>query len=233
MEKKLYLIPTPITENGLKDLPQATIEIIRSLDTFIVENARTARRFIKTCEPPKAIQDLNIIEMDKHAKSFESNLLSEALKSADQIGLLSEAGCPAVADPGHQIVLQAHQQNMEILPLVGPSSILLALMASGMNGQEFQFHGYLNVKKELLPKDFRRLEQLKKSTGATQLFIEAPYRNIKLIETALKTLDPNTLFCIAANISGDKQYIKTKKIKDWRNSKIPEIHKIPCLFLIG
>lgn len=232
MEKKLYLIPTPIRENGLADLPTHTMDIIRSLDTFIVENARTARRFIKTCEPPLPIQELNIIELDKHAEDQDQNYLAEALKHADAIGLMSEAGCPAVADPGHLIVRQAHDLNMKIVPLIGPSSILLALMASGMNGQQFQFHGYLSAKKELLPNDLRKLEKLSRSTKATQLFIEAPYRNTKLLESAFKVLDPNTFFCLAANVGAADQYIKTAKIKDWRRMDVPNVHKVPALFLL-
>lgn len=233
MEKKLYLIPTPITENGLAELPLKTKEMIKSLDTFIVENARTARRFIKTCEPPRPIQELNIIELDKHAEAFDESLLHQALKCSSEIGLMSEAGCPAVADPGHLIVRQAHQLKMKIIPMIGPSSILLALMASGMNGQQFQFHGYLSAKKEFISKDLKKLEKLSASTKATQIFIEAPYRNVKLMESIFKVLDGDTFFCVAANIGAENEYIKSAKIKDWRKMELPELHKVPAIFLIG
>ena len=150
----------------------------------------------------------------------------------NDLGLLSEAGCPAVADPGALIVQLAHQKEIEVIPMVGPSSLLLALMASGMNGQQFCFNGYLSPKRPLLQKDLKRLEQQSARFDQTQLFIETPYRNQALIETALRTLSPETFFCIAANLTLPNQYVKTKRIKAWRKETIPDLHKQPAVFLI-
>jgi 16S rRNA (cytidine1402-2'-O)-methyltransferase len=153
-------------------------------------------------------------------------------ENGNDIGLLSEAGCPGVADPGAQIVELAHQKNIEVIPLVGPSSILLALMASGMNGQSFCFNGYLSPKKPELAKDLKRLESLSSKFRQTQIFIETPYRNTSLIEEALKVLSPNTSFCIAVDLTLENLFIRTLKIKDWRKTQIPDFHKKPAIFLI-
>lgn len=232
MAKKLYLIPTPIIEDGLSSLPADTIGVIHSLHNFIVENARTARRFIKTTDPPYAIQDLNILELDKHEPENNRDILKRAMEFSSEIGFLSEAGCPAIADPGAEIVKVAHQENFEIIPLIGPSSIFLALMASGMNGQKFQFHGYLSPKKELIGKELSRLEKLSQTTKGTQIFIETPYRNRQILETALRVLNGDTRFCIAANVTAKDQFLKTMKIKSWKKVGLPDVHKVPCIFLI-
>lgn len=233
MDKKLYLIPTPIVEDGLSSLPADTIGVIHSLRNFIVENARTARRFIKTTNPPYAIQDLNILELDKHEPENNRDILKRAMEFSLEIGFLSEAGCPAIADPGAEVVRVAHQENFEVLPLVGPSSIFLALMASGLNGQKFQFHGYLSPKKEHLSKEISKLEKLAQTTKGTQIFIETPYRNRQILEMALKVLNGDTRFCIAANVTSKDQFLKMMKIKRWKKVGLPEIHKVPCIFLIG
>ena len=229
---KLYLLPAPLGAEGIGAIPPAVIHRIHQLRYFIAERAKTARHFIKSTNPPYAISELIVFERNKYTKPAElPAFLTPALEGND-IGLLSEAGCPAVADPGAQIVQLAHQQNIEVVPMVGPSSLLLALMASGMNGQQFCFNGYLSPKRPLLQKDMKRLEQKSIRFDQTQLFIETPYRNQALIETALNTLSPNTFFCVAANLTLPNQYVKTLRIKDWRKESIPDLHKQPTVFLI-
>jgi 16S rRNA (cytidine1402-2'-O)-methyltransferase len=229
---KLYLIPTPLGENAVHTIPPYVIEILHELDFFIAERAKTARHFIKSTQPKKAFDQLTFYELNKRTDEQELHTFLNDAENGNDIGLLSEAGCPGVADPGAQIVELAHQKNIEVIPLVGPSSILLALMASGMNGQSFCFHGYLSPKKPELARDLKRQESLSSKFRQTQIFIETPYRNNGLIEEALKVLNPNTYFCIAVDLTTDNQFIKTLKIKDWRKTKIPDFHKKPAIFLI-
>ncbi|MEM6320304.1 MAG: SAM-dependent methyltransferase [Bacteroidota bacterium] len=229
---KLYLIPTPLGENGPQILPQYVLNTVHQIDIFIAERAKTARRYIKTIEHPKAISELTFSELNKRIDREEwQQYLNPALTGND-IGLLSEAGCPGVADPGADIVKLAHEKDIEVIPLVGPSSILLAMMASGMNGQCFAFHGYLSPKKEIVGKDLKRLEQLAQQQKQTQLFIETPYRNGQLVEQAIKVLGPKTQFCIAMDLTLPTQYVKTRTIGQWRQEKLPELHKRPAVFLL-
>jgi len=181
---KLYLIPTPLGENAVHTIPPYVIEKLHDLDFFIAERAKTARAFIKTTEPKKAFADLSFFELNKRTTAEEITTFLEPAENGNDMGLLSEAGCPGVADPGAEIVKMAHQKGIEVVPFVGPSSILLALMASGMNGQGFSFQGYLSAKKPELARDLTRLEQLSRKHRQTQIFIETPYRNIskRLIE---------------------------------------------------
>lgn len=229
---KLYLLPTPLGETSVNTIPEYVIEILHRLDYFIAERAKTARHFIKTTQPKKAFSELYFFELNKHTPPEEIHTFLNPAKEGHDIGLLSEAGCPGVADPGAEIVKMAHKQGIEVIPLVGPSSILLALMASGMNGQSFAFQGYLSPKPFELAKDLKRLEQLSVKFKQTQIFIETPYRNNKLIEQALKSLGTQTRFCIAVNLTLDSQYIKTKTIRDWKADKVPDFHKLPAIFLI-
>jgi len=229
---KLYLIPTPLGENGDHVLPQYVKDIIHQLDTFIAEKAKTARRYIKTTNPPKAISELTFSELNKRIDYSEWSQYLKPAENGTDIGLLSEAGCPGVADPGAEIVKLAHEKGIEVIPLVGPSSILLALMASGMNGQSFAFHGYLSPKKEIVGKDLKKLEQAAQKGQQTQLFIETPYRNKQLVEQAFKVLSPKTRFCIAMDLTLPNEYVVTKTIAAWRKSKLPELHKRPAVFLL-
>lgn len=229
---KLYLIPTPLGENALESIPAYVIDILHSLDIFIAERAKTARQFIKTTNPVKPFSDLTFHELNKRTDPAERNHFLDAAEKGQHIGLLSEAGCPGVADPGAVIVKMAHYRGIEIVPLVGPSSILLALMASGMNGQNFAFQGYLSPKKPDLARGLKRLEQLSAKQKQTQIFIETPYRNMGLIEQALQTLQDNTRFCIAADLTLPTQYVVAKSVKDWKKTKLPNFHKRPALFLI-
>ena len=233
---KLYLIPCPIEENAIHTIPDYVVKIIHSLDLFLVEKAKTARHFIKRTNPPHAINTLEILELNKHqSDQIETDEIRAFIKFVSDGrngGLISEAGCPGVADPGAQAVLKAHEAGIEVVPLIGPSSILLALMGSGMNGQQFTFHGYLSPKAPELAKDLKRLESQSRKFDQTQIFIEAPYRNRNVIEQALNCLSNDTLLCIAVDITALAEFIQTKTIKEWKNSKIPDLHKRPALFLI-
>ena len=229
----LYLIPCPLGENSLATLPEMVGTHIRELEVFIVERAKTARHFIKAMEPRLPISELQIFELDKHNPQSAHQVFQAALKTGKDIGVLSEAGCPGVADPGALVVGYAHQHGMKVVPLVGPSSILLALMASGLNGQNFAFRGYLPAKKPALSNALKQLESTAKKQNQTQLFIEAPYRNRGVIEAAFKYLSPSTRFCIAADLTLPTEYIKMQTIKAWKNAELPDLHKRPAIFLIG
>ena len=233
MKKTLYLIPIPLHEDGIYSLPQHTIDTIHRLDAFIVEKAKTCRRFVAKTRPPRPIHDMLFMEMDKHDPVNNLPIIKDIFADHDEVGLMSEAGCPGVADPGSMFVRQAHHQGIKVVPLTGPSSILLALMASGMNGQNFQFQGYLSPKKDQLRKDILALEKIAKQKQSTQIFIETPYRNKAMIELLFSTLHPDTLVCIAANITAPTEFIQTHTIKQWKSTQLPDLHKIPCIFLMG
>jgi 16S rRNA (cytidine1402-2'-O)-methyltransferase len=230
---KLYLIPTPLGEDVLQTIPPYVVDIIHTLDTFIVERAKTARHFIKATKPPYPLSNLAVFEIDNVSQSLDFQELIPIFNSGKNVGLMSEAGCPGVADPGSKVVDWAYKQDIEVVPLVGPSSILLALMASGMNGQSFAFQGYLSPKRADLGKDLRRLEESVRRHKQTQIFIETPYRNKQIIEMALEALAPQTKFCIASDITLPTQYICSKTIAEWRKTIIPDLHKRTTIFLIG
>ena len=227
----LYLIPCPIAEDTNSTLPQLTIDKIFELRNFIAERAKTTRRFIKTLNPPYQISELEIEELDKHGKTGVDKYLN-ALRKGKDVGLISEAGCPCIADPGGKIVAQAYREHIKVVPLVGPSSILLAMMASGMNGQAFTFHGYLPVKNDGLKSRLRKLESEAQKTGYAQIFMETPYRSKKIIDMILKSLSPKTRLCIAKNITSVDEEIKTKKISEWQKTPISE-EKYPAILIIS
>jgi len=230
MEASLFLIPTTLGDTAIsKALPDYNKTVILSIRYFIVENIRTARRFLKKTEPEIDINALTFFALNKHT-SIES--LAEFLKPVEagySVGIISEAGCPAIADPGADVVTIAQQKNIRVIPLVGPSSILLALMASGFNGQNFAFHGYLPIDNEQFIKALKMLEQRIYSENQTQLFIETPYRNNKILDDILKTCKPATKLCIAADITLESEYIKTLSVSDWKKQK-PDLSKRPCIF---
>lgn len=229
---KLYLIPTTLGDNDpMEVLPISVKNTIDSLDYFVVENEKTARRFIKKISPNKSQPNLKIQLIDKHVDPALVNTYLEVCKQGFSVGVLSEAGVPAIADPGAEVVKLAHQKGIQVVPLVGPSSILMAMMASGMNGQSFTFNGYLPIDKDIRKKELKRLEKLSKDHKQSQIFIETPYRNLKMFDDLVATLLPNTQLCIAANITLPSEYIKTLSVKDWKHQK-PEIHKIPTIFII-
>ncbi len=228
---KLYLIPCPLGEDAAETIPAYAVAILHRLTHLVAERAKTTRHFIKATNPPKPISDYQIEELNEHTPAAElENLLRPALEGHD-LGVLSEAGCPGVADPGAKLVELAHRRGVEVVPLVGPSSILLALMASGMNGQSFAFHGYLSAKSPA--DDLKRLEQLANKHQQTQIFIETPYRNKAIIEQAIKVLQPSTKFCIAADLTLATQFVQTKNIAEWRKSPPTGLDKRPVVFLIG
>lgn len=233
MQGKIYMVPCPIIENGISSLPSATLEVLHGLDHFIVERARTARRFIKESGHPKPIGELEIFELAKHGKAPGLKDFVLKAKKGTSIGIISEAGCPGVADPGADIVAIAHRENIAVSPCVGPSSILLALMSSGMSGQSFCFNGYLSNKKPALSKQLKDLESRANKQSQTQIFMDAPYRNEFLLSTCKETLRPGTNLCVAVDISAETEYIKTKKVSEWKTSEFKAFHKRPAIVMIG
>lgn len=230
---KLYLIPTTLgdTNNLMTVIPEYNLLVLRTLKVFIVEQLRTARRFLKKAGHPTPIDDLLFFELNKFT---DRKTIADYLKPAqrgESIGLLSEAGTPCIADPGAGIVRLAHQYEIQVVPFVGPNSIVLALMASGFNGQRFCFHGYLPVETNQLKKKIREIEVNTHRFDQTQIFIETPYRNRQLFDNLLKTCKPQTLLCIATNISLETENIQTKRIADWKN-QTPDFHKKPTVFLL-
>jgi 16S rRNA (cytidine1402-2'-O)-methyltransferase len=229
---KLYLIPTTLGEMTADDvLPQTIKRTIDFIDYFIVENEKTARKSIKMVHPEKKQSELKLFLLNKHTDAKEHLDFIKPLLEGFNVGLMSEAGCPGVADPGAVIVKIAHEKGIQVVPLVGPSSILLALMASGMNGQSFTFNGYLPIDKIEKKQAIKGLEKLSFDKNQSQLFIETPYRNNKLLEDILQTLQPNTLLCIACDITLPTEYIKTMTVNLWKKQKV-DLHNRPCIFII-
>ena len=229
----LYVIPVPIADNSWDRFSDKWFKTVRGLKIFAVERTRTARRFIAQIDHPTPIDSLEFFEMDKHNDYAFDDVIIKKLESGNDIGLMSEAGCPGIADPGSRLVKMAHRFNIKVIPIEGPSSILLALMASGLNGQAWCFHGYLSAKKTELVKDLKNLSRLAITNNQTQIFIEAPHRNINVIEAALNHLTPNTLFGVVANLQSKNEFIRVKEILDWRQENYEFLHKQPCVFLLG
>ena len=230
---KLILIPNLIGENNFQDsITKKIVQTIKKTNFYIVENIRSARRYIKKIVPEKSIEEITFFAYGKHNTfNIQEDFLQNIL-SGNDIGLISEAGVPAVADPGSKIVEYAHQYNIKVTPLVGASSILLALMSSGMNGQNFAFNGYLPIDKKDQIKKIKYLENISKKTNQTQIFMETPYRNNKLFKTLISVCNNNTKLCIATNITQDNESIITKDIREWKTLKI-NIDKQPSIFLIS
>jgi 16S rRNA (cytidine1402-2'-O)-methyltransferase len=231
----LYLLPCPIAENALHTLSAQAVELTRHIDIFVVEKAKTARHFVKSLGPVKPIPAMTFVEIPQDGTLGESGkVLEEAARTGKDVGLLSEAGCPGVADPGAALVALAHRLGIKVVPVTGPSSLLLSLMASGMNGQQFAFHGYLSAKRPELIQDLRRLEQ--QATGRnkpTQLFIETPYRSQMVLDTALEALRPGSLFCVAQELTGVHEFICSMSIQQWKKKPPVVLAKAPAVFLIG
>ena len=230
---KLYLIPSVIAEETEEaTLSSAIVQAIKEIDIFIVENLRTTRRHIKKIYKEKNIDNTTFYSYGKHdSLNLETDFLTHIL-SGKNVGLVSEAGSPCIADPGSEVVAYAHEFQIDVIPLVGPSSILLALIASGLNGQKFSFTGYLPIEKSDRIKKIKKIEELSRKTQQTQIFMETPYRNNQIIEALLKTCNNNTKLCIASDITLPTASIKTKTIGEWKETKI-NIHKKPTIFLIG
>ena len=234
---KLYLIPITLSNPGETTvvpedvLPQTIKRTIDFVDYYIVENEKTARKFIKSIHPEKKQPDLKISVLNKHTEIAEHNEFIQPLLRGENIGLMSESGCPGIADPGAVIVKLAHEKGIQVVPLVGPSSILLALIASGMNGQSFAFNGYLPIDKNDKKQALKNFERLSQDKNQSQLFIETPYRNNKLMEDLLQILQPSTYLCVACDITLPTEYIKTKTVKEWKKEKA-DLHNRPCIFII-
>lgn len=232
MEVALYLLPVTLGETPIeKVLPAYNKEIILDIKHFIVEDVRSARRFLKKVERSINIDELTFYPLNKHTSPEDISGYLKPLTEGNPMGVISEAGCPAVADPGADVVAIAQRKNLKVIPLVGPSSIILSVMGSGFNGQSFAFHGYLPIEPNERAKRIKTLEQRVYSENQTQLFIETPYRNHKMMEDIIKNCRPQTKLCIAANITCEDEFIKTKTIKEWQG-KLPDLNKIPCIFLI-
>jgi 16S rRNA (cytidine1402-2'-O)-methyltransferase len=229
---KLYIIPSPIgNENSGAFSPQ-TIDTIKSLEHFLVERARTARRFVSMIGHPKEIRTLQFIELDKHSEYLIPGEAKDVLLSGNDMGLLSEAGLPCLADPGNLVVQWAHENGIIVKPIGGNSSIISALIASGLNGQQFTFHGYLPAKKEQLVPAIQNIERSSLKNNAAQIFIEAPYRNKQMVSSLLDCLSSKTKVCIACNLHTKEEYIKTQEVNNWKKATIPELHKKPCVFIL-
>jgi len=229
---KLYLIPTTLGEMNPEDvLPHTVKRAIDFIDDYIVENEKTARKFIKSVHPEKIQSSLRISLLNKRTESTELKSMITPCLNGQNIGLMSEAGCPGVADPGAVIVKLAHENGIQVIPLVGPSSILLAMMASGMNGQSFAFNGYLPIDKGEKKAALKSFENLSNSKNQSQIFIETPYRNNKLLEDLVQILQPNTHLCIATDITLPTEFIKTFRVADWKKTKV-DLHNRPTIFII-
>jgi len=232
MDTALYLLPVTLGDTPIeKVLPSYNKEIICGISHFIVEDVRSARRFLKKVDHEIDIDSLTFYTLNKHTTPEEISGYLKPLLAGSSMGVISEAGCPAVADPGADVVAIAQRKNLKVVPLVGPSSIILSVMGSGFNGQSFAFHGYLPIEASERAKKIKTLEQRVYVEDQTQLFIETPYRNHKMIEDLLHNCKPQTKLCIAANITCEGEFIQTRTIKEWKGH-IPELSKIPCIFLL-
>ena len=229
---KLYLIPTTLGESDLdRVIPSEVSVIVKKIRYFIVENIRTARRYLRKMDPQLNIDELQFFELNQHTDSRVTEEYLKPILEGFDVGIISEAGCPGIADPGAEVVKLAHLKQIRVIPLVGPSSILLSLMASGMNGQNFAFIGYIPVKRAERVKSIREIEKRSGIEKQTQIFIEAPYRNTQLINDLISTLNDQTRLCMACDITLDTEYIKTQTVAQWKKG-VPDLNKRPAIFLI-
>ncbi len=229
---KLYLIPSDLGDFKNDYLNEELVQVIHSLRHFIVEQAKPARQFIKKTNPPYQIHELDIMELSPKYRPDNVAIYLDPCLEGKSIGLLSDAGCPGIADPGAEIVSIAHRKQIKVIPLIGPSSIFLALMASGLNGQQFCFHGYLDRNIPILKKQLKTLEQESRKHHQTQIFMETPYRNDKMFEALISYLSVDTKLCLATAVKTPDESIITKSVLDWKKSSKPELHKLPTVFLI-
>ena len=232
METALYLLPVTLGDTPVeKVLPPYNREIILGIKYFIVEDVRSARRFLRKVDSSIDIDGLTFYELNKHTRPEEISGYLRPLEEGSSMGVISEAGCPAVADPGADVVAIAQRKRLKVVPLVGPSSIILSVMGAGFNGQNFAFNGYLPIEPAERIRRLRELESRVYQENQTQLFIETPYRNQKLMDEILRVCRPQTRLCIAANITCEGEYIQTRSVKEWKGH-LPELNKVPCIFLI-
>ncbi len=233
METALYLLPVTLGDTEIDNvLPSYNRDIIRQIKFFIVENVRSARRFLKKVDRDINIDELTFYLMDKHTDAAKMASYLKPLEEGSAMGVISEAGCPAVADPGADVVAVAQRKNLRVIPMVGPSSIIMSVMGSGFNGQSFAFNGYLPIEPSERTKRIKQLETRAYTEDQTQLFIETPYRNHKMLEELLRTCKPSTRLCIASGITCAEEYIHTHTIAEWKKIKLHDLSKIPTIFLI-
>lgn len=234
MSAALYLIPVTLGETSIEQvLPSYNHEVIMGIRHFVIENIRSARRFLRQIDKAFPIDDCTFFEMGKHADEKQFSRYLQPLREGKSVGVISEAGCPAVADPGADIVRIAQREGLRVVPLVGPNSMIMAVMSSGLGGQSFAFNGYLPVDASDRAKRLKALESRAWTEGQTQLFIETPYRNEKMFQALVCTLRPQTRLCIAAGITTADEYIRTLPISEWKKTKLPDLSKIPAIFLIN
>jgi 16S rRNA (cytidine1402-2'-O)-methyltransferase len=227
---KLFLIPVPVSEeSGLAHIPAFNTETVKTLKYFIAEDAKTARRFLKLCSYPD-ISAAEIALLNEHSRQEDFTELLHPLLKGENVGLMSDAGCPGIADPGAEVVKEAHKKGIEVIPLTGPSSIVLSIMASGFNGQNFAFVGYLPIEKPQKIKRIKELEQLALKSSQAQFFIETPYRNEQLLETLLGTLSPGTRLFIGMNITSENQFLRSLTAAEWKKEQRPSLNKVPAVF---
>ena len=231
MSSTIYLIPSVLDEMAINTIPLYIIDAVKNCRVIFAENERTARRFLKSICKEIVIDDFEWFTIHK-AEEEQKNNFRQKIKENKNIAIISEAGCPGIADPGQILIEVAQQMNVTVKPLVGPSSILLALMASGMNGQQFEFVGYLPIDNGERIKTIKELETTSQKKRSTIIFIETPYRNNQLIESLLRTCKPTTKICIAAELTGSNEFVKTKTVSEWKNEKT-DFHKKPVIFLLG
>ncbi|NJM93818.1 MAG: SAM-dependent methyltransferase [Cytophagales bacterium] len=232
MAGKLYLIPSPLAEGALAAIPAQVRRVLDGLDYILAENARTTRRFLSALQVSKPIDAYQLEEVDQSTSVERVLELMNPVLAGRDVGLLSEAGCPGVADPGSLVVAYAHELRLEVVPLVGPSSIVLALMASGLHGQQFAFHGYLPIDKKQRDQEIKHLERESLSRGQTQIFIEAPYRNEQLLRALQHACHPETRLCVARDLTGAQELVRTLPIKKWKDQNLA-LHKVPTIFLMN
>ena len=229
----LYLIPVTLGDDNIAQvLPVPVVQIAQQLEIFVVENEKTARHFLSTIKTVKPVRELTLFTLNEHTLDKEVATLLAPLIAGNDVGIMSEAGCPGVADPGAKLVELAHRKGIKVVPLVGPSSILLGLMASGLNGQQFTFLGYLPVDKSARNLRLKEIEKRSQVQNETQIFIETPYRNGHMLEAILASCNGNTRLCVACNVSLPTELIITKTITDWKKSPLPDLHKQPTVFLL-
>lgn len=229
----LYLIPTTLGDNEpLEVLPISIKGAIERINHYIVENEKSARRFIKKISPRKSQPALELQTLNKYTEPERIASLLNPCLEGHHMAILSDAGCPAIADPGAEVVRMAHRENIRVIPLVGPSAIILALMASGMNGQMFAFNGYLPIEPAERRKTIKRFEKVSKESGQSQIFIETPYRNDSLLADLLKSLSAHTRLCVACDLTLSSELIATRTVGEWKESALPELHKRPAVFIL-
>ena len=229
----LYLIPTVIApDTESQTLPADLVGLCQKIDSYLVENIRTARRCLSAMKIGRPIEEIDFKELSKKTSDREIEELMQPLLKGKDVGVMSEAGCPGIADPGARAVAYAHKHGIRVSPLVGPSSIFLALMGSGFSGQSFAFNGYLPIDKKEKQQAIKKLEDKFLKTGETQIFMETPYRNNQLLKDLIQSCKKNTLLCVAKNITAQEEYLRTLTIAEWAKEKL-DLHKVPCIFLIG